>query len=97
MTRPVSVAIEASGLQFQLYPSSGGMITNQSTCSNSINHAVVAVGYNMAATPPYYIVRNSWGSGWGDKGYFKMQIDDTLRRGTCLILDYPKGIEGYSI
>jgi C1A family cysteine protease len=33
-------------------------------------HAVMAVGYDMAAQR--LIVRNSWGSGWGQAGYFTM-------------------------
>lgn len=33
-------------------------------------HAVMAVGYDVARQ--VYIVRNSWGTGWGDKGYFYM-------------------------
>jgi C1A family cysteine protease len=33
-------------------------------------HAVMAVGYNDAKS--VMIVRNSWGTGWGDKGYFYM-------------------------
>ena len=90
--RPISIAIDASGLQFQLYPSSGGMITNQSSCTGGINHAVQAVGYNMTASPPYWIVRNSWGTGWGDKGFFNVEIDDSNPNGTCLILEYPMGV-----
>jgi C1A family cysteine protease len=33
-------------------------------------HAVLAVGYDD--TKKVFIVRNSWGSGWGDKGHFYM-------------------------
>lgn len=33
-------------------------------------HAVLLVGYDK--TTSQFIVRNSWGSGWGDKGYFYM-------------------------
>ena len=33
-------------------------------------HAVMAVGYNDAKQ--YFIVQNSWGTGWGEKGYFYM-------------------------
>jgi C1A family cysteine protease len=33
-------------------------------------HAVVAVGYNDAQQR--FLVRNSWGTGWGKKGYFTM-------------------------
>jgi C1A family cysteine protease len=36
-------------------------------------HAVMAVGYNDSKN--YFIVRNSWGSGWGDKGYFYLPYD----------------------
>jgi C1A family cysteine protease len=40
-------------------------------------HAVAIVGYNDAMTGPggqtgYFIVRNSWGTGWGQSGYFYM-------------------------
>ncbi|HBN08566.1 MAG TPA: hypothetical protein DD435_07915 [Cyanobacteria bacterium UBA8530] len=37
-------------------------------------HAVLAVGYDDAKK--VLIVRNSWGSGWGDKGYFYMPYDN---------------------
>lgn len=43
-------------------------------------HAVMAVGYDD--TKQVFIVRNSWGKGWGDKGYFYMPyayITDTNR------------------
>lgn len=33
-------------------------------------HAVLLVGYDKAKQ--HYIVRNSWGTSWGDKGYFYM-------------------------
>jgi C1A family cysteine protease len=37
-------------------------------CSTNINHGVTAVGY----TKTYWIVKNSWGTGWGQKGYVWM-------------------------
>merc|ERR1712013_202911 len=36
-------------------------------CSGRPNHAVTAVGY----TPQFVLVKNSWGTGWGDKGFVK--------------------------
>lgn len=35
-------------------------------------HCVVMVGYTIINGVGYYICRNSWGTGWGDKGYFYM-------------------------
>lgn len=39
-------------------------------------HAVMVVGYDN--DKEYWIVRNSWGTGWGDKGYFYMPYDYLL-------------------
>ena len=41
-------------------------------CSNDndANHAVIIVGYDDAGG--YWWVRNSWGTGWGESGYFKL-------------------------
>jgi len=37
-----------------------------------INHAVQAVGYGTAGGKDYWIVRNSWGSFWGESGYIRL-------------------------
>ena len=71
--RPVSVAIDAGGIAFQTYKT--GVLTTTSGCENTeLNHAVQAVGYMSTDTIPYYIVRNSWGAGWGDKGYVNIEM-----------------------
>ncbi|HEX2908451.1 MAG TPA: C1 family peptidase [Phototrophicaceae bacterium] len=49
--------------------------------STSIDHAVVAVGYND--DEQYWLIRNSWGGGWNGTGYFKVgygecNIDSTF-------------------
>jgi len=41
-----------------------------------INHGVVIVGFGTEDTTDYWIVRNSWGAGYGDKGYVKIAAYD---------------------
>merc|ERR1719328_279957 len=59
----ITVAFEVTN-RFQSY--SRG-IFKDTTCTGYPNHAVTAVGYN----PSYVLVKNSWGSGWGDRGYVR--------------------------
>ena len=68
--QPVSIVLDATVLQ--LYK--GGIITQ---CSEEINHAVLAVGYDTDAETgmKYWIVKNSWDKIWGEMGYFRIERD----------------------
>jgi hypothetical protein len=65
---PTVVAVNADN-NFMAY--SGG-IFNGCASSNSINHAVVAVGFGVENGIEYWIVRNSWGSWWGENGHIRI-------------------------
>ena len=76
--RPASVAISANTDVFRTYKS--GVITGK-TCGAALDHAVAVVGYNNSADVPYYIVKNSWNTTYGDKGYVNIGIAEGL--GVC--------------
>ncbi|XP_018017428.1 putative cysteine proteinase CG12163 isoform X1 [Hyalella azteca] len=80
---PISIGINANPLQFYT-----GGVTHplRFLCSpNNINHGVLIVGYGTHTTKylhrvqPYWLVKNSWGRGWGEQGYFRVYRGD----GTC--------------
>ena len=62
---PVSVAIEADKMVFQMY--TGGVL-NSVSCGHKLDHGVLAVGYTADA----FIVKNSWGASWGEEGYVRI-------------------------
>nr|AAA49207.1 cysteine proteinase [Cyprinus carpio] len=66
---PISVAIDATHPQFILYRSG---VYNDPSCTTNINHAVLAVGYGAIAGQDFWLVKNSWGTGFGDGGYIRM-------------------------
>ncbi|KAH9562647.1 hypothetical protein CY35_05G083300 [Sphagnum magellanicum] len=79
--QPVSIAIEASGRDFQHYM--GGVFTG--TCGTDLDHGVLVVGYGTDSDGlNYWIVKNSWGQSWGEKGYIRMQrYGPTNKYGIC--------------
>lgn len=66
--QPVSIAIEADQRDFQFYRS--GIFTGD--CGTNLDHGVLAVGYGTQEEGNYYLVKNSWGTSWGENGYIKL-------------------------
>ena len=75
---PISVAIDATHDSFMFY--SHGIYEDRECSADLVDHAVLVVGY----TPDYWIVKNSWGTEWGEEGYVRM------KRGVnnCAIADF---------
>jgi len=84
---PVSVAIEADTKVFQLYKSG---VFSDAGCGTTLDHAVVLVGWGTESGLDYYILRNSWGTSWGESGYMKLARGSEYgKSGMCGVLSMP--------
>ena len=75
---PIPVGIDAGPRSFQHY--STGVYYDESCKKDRLNHSVLLVGYGSDKNGDYYIMKNSWGTGWGDMGYMKIARN---RQNTC--------------
>lgn len=91
---PTSVAVSANG-GFMYY--SKGVYSDKS-CGTSLNHGITAVGYGTDNGTPFWKVRNSWGTGWGEAGYIRMIKNvNTSDPGICgICMDSSSAIVGKS-
>lgn len=80
--QPVAVAIEADTRYFQSY--SGGVLTSAANCGTNLDHGVLVVGYGEENGQKYWLVKNSWGTTWGDNGYVKIgRSESSNDAGVC--------------
>jgi hypothetical protein len=97
---PVSAAVYVNSA-FQAY--TGGIFNG--CASGTVNHAVTLVGWNdNQGTNGVWIMRNSWGSGWGESGYMRIPYNCSSigyaacyvdYRGTAVIkINLPDGVPG---
>ncbi|KAE8766575.1 papain-like cysteine proteinase [Hordeum vulgare] len=96
--QPVAVSISSHSSHFHHYK---GGIYNGPCSTTKLNHAVTVVGYgqqqqngadSVHASAPgakYWIVKNSWGTTWGDKGYILMKRGTKHSSGQCGIATRP--------
>jgi cathepsin F len=67
---PLSIGINANTLQFY----TGGVSNPSKILCNpaALDHGVAIVGFGSDSGQDYWTIRNSWGSSWGEAGYFRM-------------------------
>ncbi|XP_031131291.1 ervatamin-B-like [Ipomoea triloba] len=74
--QPVSVGITLDGQLFQSYSSNTGIFAgynDSGDCGSGQSHAVTIIGYGTSDDGrDYWLVKNSWGTDWGENGYMKM-------------------------
>lgn len=74
--RPVSIAADATN--WSRY--SKGVFNN---CSTRLNHGILLTGLTDEA----WVVKNSWGTSWGEKGFIRLARGNTC--GICNMASYP--------
>ncbi|CAH0489382.1 unnamed protein product [Peronospora farinosa] len=91
--QPIAVAITSNG-NFDEYaggfyncPNNGVMASK-----NDLNHALLLVGYGTDSVHgDYWILKNSYGSLWGDDGYIKLVADTKINCGLNIFPVIPIG------
>ena len=85
--QPVAVAVEADQKSFQLYM---GGVYDDDDCGTQLDHGVLLVGYGREpGQGEYWIVKNSWGTEWGDQGYIRLRANTKEPEGMCGIAMVP--------
>ncbi|XP_022601848.1 cathepsin S-like [Seriola dumerili] len=83
---PISVGIDATRPRFTFYRSG---VYNDPSCSQKVNHAVLTVGYGTLEGQDYWLVKNSWGTTFGDQGYIRMSRNNNNQCGIAMYPCYP--------
>lgn len=73
--QPVAAAVEGYQDAFMQYKAG---VFDSPMCGKSLDHAVVIVGFGIESHTgdEYWIVRNDWGTTWGEEGYMRLKMQD---------------------
>ncbi|KAM6899547.1 uncharacterized protein FYW49_017627 [Xenentodon cancila] len=89
---PVSVAVNAMLPSFHKYK--GGLYYEPDCNPKLINHAVLVVGYGTDAGQDYWLVKNSWGTAWGEAGFIRIARNKKNLCGIASLAVYPTLCQG---
>ncbi|KER30375.1 hypothetical protein T265_03209 [Opisthorchis viverrini] len=70
---PIAILFDANHQSFKDYESDVYSEPNCGIIREDVNHAMLLVGYGEERGVPYWLIKNSWGENWGEKGYVKVQ------------------------
>jgi hypothetical protein len=84
---PISLAFNANGMDYYVHGVAGcpyadsycqaGTVDHHITCDPTyLDHAVLAVGYGVQDDLKYWVIKNSWGTAWGEDGYYRLVRDE---------------------
>jgi len=67
------IAVLFADLELIFYKSG---ILDSDSCKSDILHPVLVVGYGTSNGIDYFLIKNSWGTTWGENGYGRIAIKD---------------------
>jgi cathepsin L len=90
--QPVAVGFDASDPAFRWY--SGGVYGGGACSTTHLNHAMAVVGWGVEVASTYHLtywtVKNSWGAGWGERGFVRVaRGSDSNTCGIATAASYP--------
>lgn len=84
---PIAVGLAGTARSFLMYR---GGIYNHDDCGTDLNHAALLVGYGTTYRGEHYwVLKNSWGPFWGERGYMRLKRGVGLGQGLCGIAKAP--------
>ncbi|OAY73105.1 Ananain [Ananas comosus] len=81
--QPVSVGVNAKPWHHY----TGGIFNE--ACGPNVTHGVAVVGYGEESGKKYWIIKNSWGTKWGESGYMRIAKNVAAKQGLCGLATNP--------